>query len=68
MPSSTPKKLIERYELSADGKSLLYPGTVEDPVYLTAPDASPAPSSTRPGMTRSDQKCDVGIAQRFLKD
>ena len=68
MPSSTQKKLIERYELSADGKSLLYSGTVEDPVYLTAPGSFSGTLQYRPGMTHSNQKCDVEIAQRFLKD
>ena len=68
MPSSTQKKLIERYELSADGKSLLYSGTVEDPVYMTAPGSFSGTLQYRPGMPHSNQKCDVEVAQRFLKD
>ena len=68
MPSSTQKKLIERFELSADGKSLLYSGTVEDPVYMTAPGSFSGTLQYRPGMPHSNQKCDVEIAQKFLKD
>ena len=68
MPSSTQKKLTERYELSADGKSLLYSGTVEDPVYMSAPGSFSGTLQYRPGMPHSNQKCDVEIAQRFLKD
>src|ERR1051325_4681234 len=37
MPSSAEKKLTEKFELGEDGKTLKYSGTVEDPVYLTAP-------------------------------
>ena len=35
VPSSSQKKLIERFALSEDGKSLIYSGTIDDPVYLT---------------------------------
>ena len=68
MPSSTQKKLTERYSLSEDGKSLLYSGTVEDPVYLSAPGSFSGTLQYRPGMTHSNQKCDLEIAQKFLKD
>lgn len=68
MPSSTQKKLTERFELSEDGKTLKYSGTVEDPVYLTAPGQFNASWEFRPTMPFSNQKCDVKIAQAFLKD
>ena len=36
-PSSTQKRLTERFRLGEDGKSLIYSGVVEDPVFLTRP-------------------------------
>lgn len=68
LPSSTQKKLIERFELNADGKTLKYSGTVEDPMYLTAPGTFDATWEYRPTMPFSNQKCDVQIARQFLKD
>lgn len=68
MPSSTQKKLIERFELGEDGKTLKYSGTVEDPVYLTGPGQFSATLEYRPSMPFSNQKCDVQIARSFLKD
>lgn len=68
LPSSTQKKLTERFELSEDGKTLKYSGTVEDPVYISAPSAFNATWEYRPTMPFSNQKCDVKIAQQFLKE
>ena len=68
LPSSTQKKLVERFELGEDGKTLKYSGTLEDPVYLTAPGQFNAQLEYRPGMPFSNQKCDIQIAQKFLKD
>ena len=68
MPSSTQKKLIERFELGADGKTLQYSGTVEDPVYLTAPGQFSGTWEYRPNMPHSNQKCDIELARRFLKE
>ena len=68
MPSSTQKKLVERFELGEDGKTLKYSGTLEDPVYLTGPGQFTAQLEYRPGMPFSNQKCDIQIAQKFLKD
>jgi hypothetical protein len=68
MPSSTQKKLTERFELSADGKTLTYSGTVEDPVYLAAPGQFSATWEYRPTMPFSNQKCDIQIARQFLSN
>ncbi len=68
LPSSTEKKLTERFELGEDGKTLNYTGTVEDPVYLSAPGQFSASLEYRPAMPFSNQKCDVQIARSFLKD
>jgi hypothetical protein len=66
IPSSTQKKLTERFELGDDGKTLKYSGTVEDPVYLTGPGTFSASWEYRPSMPFSNQKCDVKIARQFL--
>jgi hypothetical protein len=66
MPSSTEKKLTERFELGEDGKTLKYSGTVEDPVYLSAPGQFTATWEYRPTMPFSNQKCDLQIARQFL--
>lgn len=68
LPSSTQKKLVERFELGEDGRTLKYSGTVEDPVYLSAPGQFSAAWEYRPTMPFSNQKCDVQIARQFLKN
>ena len=68
LPSSTQKKLIERFSVSPDGKSLTYSGSVEDPVYLTRPIEWTGMWEYRPGMPHSNQKCDVEVARKFLTD
>jgi len=68
LPSSTQKKLTERFEVGEDGKTLKYSGTLEDPVYLTGAAQFAATWEYRPGMPFSGQKCDLQIAQRYLKD
>jgi hypothetical protein len=67
LPNSTQKKLVERFELGEDGKTLKYSGTVEDPVYLAAPAEFSASLEYRPNMPFSNQKCDVNIARSFIK-
>jgi hypothetical protein len=68
MPSSTQKKLTERFQVSDDGKQLIYSGVVEDPVYLAKPGEWTGRWEYRPGMPHSNQKCDLELAHRFLKD
>jgi hypothetical protein len=68
LPSSTQKKLTERFAVSPDGKSQTYSGSVEDPVYLTRPIEWTGKWEYRPGMPHSNQKCDVEVARRFLTD
>jgi hypothetical protein len=68
VPASPQKKLIERFTLGEDGKSLMVSGTVEDPVYLAQPGEWTGRLEYRPGMPHSNQKCDVEIARRFLQD
>jgi uncharacterized protein DUF6152 len=68
VPSSSQKKLNERFTLNEDGKSLTYSGTVEDPVYLTQPAQWSGRLEYRPGMPQSNQKCNVEVARKFLSD
>jgi Family of unknown function (DUF6152) len=68
LPSSTQKKLTERFALSPDGKNLMYSGTVEDPVYLARPVEWTGKWEYRPGMPHSNQKCDLEVARKFLRD
>jgi hypothetical protein len=67
LPSSTQKKLIERLRLGPDGKNLLYSGTVEDPVYLLKPVEWNGRWEYRPTMQHSNEKCDLDVARKFLK-
>ncbi|HLG54399.1 MAG TPA: DUF6152 family protein [Vicinamibacterales bacterium] len=66
MPASTQKRLIERFALSEDGKSLVYSGVLEDPVYLAKPVEWSGKWEYRPTMKPSNQKCDIEVASKFL--
>jgi hypothetical protein len=66
MPASARKRLTERFVVSEDGKTLIYSGVVEDPVYLTQPVQWSGKWEYRPNMRHSNQKCDVEVARRFL--
>jgi hypothetical protein len=68
LPSSTQKRLTERFRLSPDGKSLIYSGIIEDPVYLARPVEWSGQWMYRPGMPHSNEKCDLEIARKFLRD
>jgi hypothetical protein len=66
MPASTQKRLTERFALSEDGKSLLYSGVLEDPVYLAKPVEWSGKWEYRPAMKPSNEKCNIELASRFL--
>ena len=68
VPSSDQKKLIEKFSLSEDGKSLIYAGTIDDPKYLTQQAQWSGRLEYRPGMPQSNQKCNVEVARKFLSD
>ena len=68
LPSSTQKRLTERFSLAPDRKSLVYSGVIEDPVYLSKPVEWTGRWEYRPNMQHSNQKCDVDVARRFLRD
>ena len=68
LPSSPQKKLTERFTLTPDRKGLSYSGIVEDSVYLTKPVEWSGTWQYRPNMPHSNEKCNVGVARKFLED
>lgn len=68
LPSGTGKHLTERFELSPDGKQMIYSGQVADPEYLAEPVEWSGTWLYRPGMQHSNERCDMETAQRFLDD
>jgi hypothetical protein len=68
LPSSTGKHLVERFEISADGKGMVYSGTMEDPQYLGAAAQWTGNWQYRPEMQLSNEKCDLATARKFLDD
>jgi hypothetical protein len=67
-PSSAQKRLTERFRLTPDGKGLIYSGVIEDPVYLTRPVEWSGQWQYRPTMPHSNEKCDIEVARKFLRD
>ena len=68
LPSSTRKRVTERFRVGPDGKTLLYSGAVEDPEYLTRTMEWSGQWQYRPNMPHSNEKCDVEVARKFLDD
>jgi hypothetical protein len=68
LPGSTEKHLVERFEVSEDGKSIIYSGVIEDEVYLTEPVEWSGEWLYRPNMPHSNEVCDIETAQKFLDD
>ena len=67
LPSSSQKRLTERFRVGEDGKTLIYSGVVVDPVYLTKPAEWTGKWEYRPRMAHANQKCDVEVARKFLE-
>ena len=68
LPSSTRKRLTERFGLSQDSKSLIYSGVIEDPVYLARPVEWSGQWLYRPNMPHANEKCDIDVAHKFLRN
>ncbi len=68
LPNSTGKHLVERFELSADGKGMIYSGKVADPEYLAAPVEWSGTWQYSPDMQVSNEACDLETARKFLND
>lgn len=67
-PSSTRKRLTERFRVAPDGRRLNYSGVIEDPEYLVRPVEWSGYWLYRPNMRHSNEKCDVEVARKFLSD
>lgn len=68
LPSSAQKHVVERFELSADGKGMTYSGVLEDAKYLAAPVKWSGTWQYRPDMQSSNEACDLETARKFLDD
>ena len=68
LPSSTRKRLTERFRVGPGGKTLIYSGVIEDPEYLTRSVEWSGQWQYRPTMPHSNEKCDVEVARKFLND
>jgi hypothetical protein len=67
LPGSAQKRLTEKFSVGEDGRTLVYSGTIEDPVYLAQPVHWSGKWEYRPTMPHSNQKCDVEVARKFLR-
>ena len=68
LASGAGKHLVERFELSADGRQMIYSGTAEDPEYLSEAVEFSIALEYRPEMQVSNETCNVEAATRFLDD
>lgn len=68
LPGSAQRKIEERFELSEDGKQMIYSGVITDPVYLTEPVTWRSSWVYRPGMAHANESCDLDVARKFLDD
>jgi hypothetical protein len=68
LPSSTAKRIVERFALSADRKHLEYEATVEDPEYLAAPVSHRTLWDYRPERKPANLPCDPEAASRFATE
>jgi hypothetical protein len=68
LPSGRGKRLIERFELNADGQSLTYQWEVMDPEYLTVPVSGENRWAYRPDAGFSIVECSLESARQFLED
>lgn len=68
LPSSTEKRVVERFRLSDDRRHLLYEATVEDPKYLRDPLRMRSQWDYRPDIEPTGLPCDPENARRFLED
>src|SRR5262249_27390379 len=67
LPSSARKHVIERLQLAADGKSLMYSFELEDPEYLARAVKGDAEWAYRPDLRYAGETCNPANARRFAK-
>jgi hypothetical protein len=68
LPSGPRKRLIEQFELSADGTALTYSFELSDPAYLTGAIAGEVQWAYRPNLEFTAADCDLENARRYLEE
>ncbi len=68
LASSDRKQLSEKFELSPDGKKLIYSGIAKDEIYLTNEVSFSIELEHSPEISVSNEPCDREIGYRFLDD
>jgi len=68
LPSSNEKRLVERFALEADGRSLLYSFELTDPIYLAEPLIGAMRWLYRPNVDFALVPCDPDATQSFLEN
>ncbi len=68
LPSGQDKRLVERFAVAEDGKSLHYSFVLEDPEYLAQPVSGSGPLSYRPDLSVGGMECDRDAASRFFRE
>lgn len=68
LPSSREKRLVERFELNPDGRSLKYSWELTDPEYLTEPVSGENHWAYRPDLEFSIVECSLDSARQFLDE
>jgi hypothetical protein len=68
LPSGKSKRLIERFAVADDRKSIRYSFVLEDPEYLLQPVTGNGDLSYRPDLRVGGMECDSEAASRFFRE
>jgi hypothetical protein len=68
LPSGAAKRLVERFSVAADGKSIDYSFVLEDSEYLQRPVSGDGQLSYRPDLEVGGMECDREAASRFFRE
>lgn len=68
LASSMGKRMVERFSLAEDGKSLDYSFVLEDPEYLAESVSGSFRWDYRPDLEASGIECDIDLAERYLRE
>jgi Family of unknown function (DUF6152) len=68
LPSGRGKRLIERFAVGDDGKSMRYSFVLDDPEYLAQPVNGNGELSYRPDLSVGGMECDRDSASRFFRE
>jgi hypothetical protein len=68
LPSGNSKRLIERFAVADDGKSMRYSFVLEDREYLAQPVTGEGELSYRPDLRVGGMECDREAASRFFRE